>query len=423
MIFGLAPAWQATRVQVSAGLKNSGQTMTHRRQGLTGKAIVTLQVALSILLMVGAGLFVRTLVQLSRTPLGFRSHNLLLFDVELSEKLYPKEKSTLLLRHLEERLSAVPGVLSVTLTRLPLISGNVGSGTFIPEGRQRKAAGNPSVDVNDVGANFFATFRIPIVAGRAFDASDTSTSRKVAVVNQSLAKTYYPNVNPIGRTFETGGAHPFTMEIVGVSGDAKYDRVRNAVEPTYYSPYWQNADGIREATFTISAKLGGQTMLPTLRAAVRQVDPTLAMLDVRTQDEQIAANLRQERIFAFLSSGFGVLALLLACVGIYGIMAYAVVQRTSEIGVRLALGAIPHQVLTMILREASWMSFVGITIGLGASIVLARFVRSMLYGIAASDPLSFTGAAVLLLFVGLGASWIPARRAARLQPMEALRHE
>ena len=209
VIFGLAPAWQATRVQVSASIKDSGQTITHRRQGLIGKSIVTVQVALSIMLVVGAGLFVQTLMQLGRTPLGFRSHNLLLFNVELPEKLYPKERSSLLLQRLEESLSAVPGVQSVTLTRLPLISGNASNGTFIPEGQQRKAEGNPSVLVNDVGANFFSTFGIPIVAGRRFDARDTLTSRKVAVVNESLAKTFYPNMNPIGRTFETGGRrHP-----------------------------------------------------------------------------------------------------------------------------------------------------------------------------------------------------------------------
>ncbi len=164
-------------------------------------------------------------------------------------------------------------------------------------------------------------------------------------------------------------------------------------------------------------------MLPSLRDAVRQVDANLPMLNLRTQDEQIAANLRQERIFAVLTSGFGVLALVLACVGIYGIMAYTVVQRTSEIGVRLALGAIPRQVLEMILREASRISIAGITIGLGASFVLARFVRSMLYGIAATDPVTLLGAALILLLVALGASWIPARRAAGVQPMEALRHE
>ncbi len=331
IIFGLAPAWQATRVQMSPSLKDSGQTVTNRRRGLAGKTIVTVQVALSMLLVVGAGLFVRTLVQLSKTPLGFQPHNLLLFNVEMPEKLYPKATSTLLLQRLEERLSSVPGVQNVTLTREPLISGSASSSTFIPQGQQRKAEGNPSALVNQVGARFFETFGIPIVAGRGFDASDSQTSRKVAVVNESAAKKFYPNLNPIGRTFETGGHHPYTIQIVGVSKDAKYYRIRKNVEPTYYTPYVQLDDGMHYATFAISTKPDGESILPTLRDAMRQLDPNLPMLEVRTQDEQVAANVRQERIFATLSSAFGVLALVLACVGIYGIMAYSVANRRNEI--------------------------------------------------------------------------------------------
>jgi predicted permease len=424
IIFGVAPAWQATRTPVSSSLKDSGQTMTRRRRGLAGKAIVVLQVALSALLVVEAGLFVRTLMQLSRTPLGFRSHNLLLFSVELPEKLYPKAASTALLRHLEEKLSAVPGAQKVTLTVVPLISGSASTVTFAPEGQQRKVEEKKSsVLKNDVGSHFFSTFGIPILAGRGFDASDTPTSRKVAIVNESLARKYYPNLNPIGRTFQAGFSNPITMQIVGVCGDAQYYRVHKTVDPTFYDPYWQGDDGTHEATFAIATPLGAQALLPSLREAMRQVDPNLPMLDVRTQDQQIAANQRQQRIFAILTSGFGVLALVLACIGIYGVMAYAVVQRTSEIGVRLALGAIPTQVLAMILSESSMMSVGGIAIGLAASFVLARFVRSMLYGVTASDPLTLSGAALLLLLVALAATWIPARRAANIQPMEALRHE
>lgn len=423
IIFGLAPAWQSTRVQISMTLKDSGQTMMHRRRGLTGKAIVTVQVALSVLLVVGAGLFARSLMDVERTPLGFRSHHLLLFDVQLPETLYPEAASTLLLQRLEQRLSAVPGVTSLTLTRVPLMSGNASNSTFVAQGQQRKAEGNPSVLMNDVGVDFFSTFGIPIFAGRGFDATDTGTSRKVAVVNERLAKTFYPNLDPIGRTFQAGLNHPVTIQIVGVCGDARYYRVREGVQPTFYRPYWQADHGIHDATFAIFTPLPGQTLLPSLRDAVRQVDSHLPILDVRTQDEQIAANTRPDRIFAVLTSSFGVLALVLACVGVYGIMAYSVAQRTGEIGVRLALGAVPKQVLTMLVREASQISIVGIAIGLGASLVLARFVRSFLYGVKASDPLTLSGAGIVLLLVALGVSWIPARRAASIQPMEALRHE
>jgi predicted permease len=422
LVFGLGPAWQATRVQVSSSLKDSGQTLTRRRRGLGGKAIVAFQVALSMVLVTGAGLFVRTLTRLEGEGLGFRSRNLLLFNVPLPETRYPKEASVQVLQKLEERLASVPGVEQETLTYVPLMSGNAEGHTFVPEGQQRKAEGNPSVLVNEVGTNFFSTYGIRVVAGRGFDGSDTRTSRKVAVVNESLAKKYFAHTNPIGKTFQEGRNQPVTIAIVGVCADAKYDRVRKEAEPTYYKPYWQN-DGLDEATFAVRTGLAGEVLLPSLRTAVRQVDPNLPLLDIRTQDEQIASNLRQERIFALLTSGFGVLALLLACVGIYGIMACAVAQRTGEIGVRLALGAKPRQVLGMILREATWISVVGLASGLVAVLLLARVVRTMLFGVAANDPLTFTSAVFLLLIVGVGASWIPARRAAGVQPMEALRHE
>jgi len=408
---------------MSPSLKDSGQTVTNRRRGLAGKTIVTVQVALSMLLVVGAGLFVRTLIQLGRTPLGFQPHNLLLFNVEMPEKLYPKATSTVLLHSLEERLSSVPGVQNVSLTREPLISGSASNGTFIPEGQQRKAEGNASALVNRVGAHFFETFGIPLVAGRGFNASDTQNSPKVAVVNESAAKTFYPNVNPVFRTFETGGHHPYTIQIVGVCKDAKYYRIRKNVEPTYYTPYLQLDDGMHDATFAIQSKLDGQSLLPSLRDAMRQIDPNLPMLEVRTQDEQVAASVRQERIFATLTSAFGVLALVLACVGIYGIMAYSVANRRNEIGIRLALGAQPGQVRRMVLRESTWLTAAGITIGLSAALCLTRLVKSMLYGIQPYDPATLAAGVLILLAVALAASWIPARRAAGVQPMEALRHE
>jgi predicted permease len=422
-VFGLGPAWQATRVQVGSSLKDSGHTLTRRRRGLGGKAVVAFQVALSMVLVTGAGLFVRTLTRLEGSAMGIRSHNLLLFSVELPETRFPKTASTPILERLEERIATVPGVQSVTLTREPLFSGSAVNQTFIPEGTQRKAKGNPSVLANRVGREFFSTFGISVLAGRGFDGSDTRASLKVAVVNESLAKKYFANTNPIGKTFEEGRFQPVAITIVGVCADAKYFRVRADAEPTYYTPYWQKDDGVHEATFAIRTSLAGEALLPSLRTAVRQIDPNLPLLDVRTQDEQIAANLRQERIFAILMSGFGVLALVLACVGIYGIMACAVAQRTSEIGVRLALGAKPRQVLGMILGEATWLSVVGIAIGFFAVLLLARVVRSMLYGVAADDPLTFCGAILVLMLVALGAGLIPARRAAMVQPMEALRHE
>jgi predicted permease len=423
IVFGLLPAWQLTRVQTSSSLKDNEQTVKHRRRGWAGKLIVAVQVALSMLLVVGAGLFVQTLMRLGRSPLGFQSHNLLLFSVELPETRYPKAASIPVVQTLEERLGRVPGVKEVAVSSVPLISGNAMNSTIVPEGWQRKAAGNPSVLFNEVGLRFFSTYGIRILAGRDFEESDVRNPHKVAVVNESLARKYFPDLNPIGRTLQVGLKHPETIEIVGICGDAKYHHLRKAVEPTFYEPYWQRENGVHDVTFATSSGLEGQALLPSLRDVVRQVDPNLPMLDVRTQDEQIAANMRQERIFATLTGGFGVLALFLACVGIYGIMACLVVQRTSEIGVRLALGAVPMHVMAMILGQAAWILLAGVVGGLAAALALGRIVRSMLYGVTASDPITFSSAALLLLLVGLGASWIPAWRASGIQPVEALRHE
>jgi predicted permease len=423
LIFGLAPAWQSTRVQVSSGLKDSGQTITHRRRGLAGKSIFVVQVALSLLLVVVAGLFVQTLMRLGRSELGFRSHNLLLFSVELPETRYPGAKSLPALQQIEAKLATVPGVKEVTLTRVPLLAGNVTNGPFVPDGQQFKPDEHPAALTNDVGTDFFSAYGIPIVAGRGFNPGDTATSRKVAVVNEALVQQFYPHQNPVGRTFRTAGAPPVQIEIVGVCGDAKYYTLRKSPEPTYYTPYVQEPYGMTAASFAVVTRAPGQAILPSLRDAVASVDRNLPLLDVRTQDEQIAATLQQERIFASLTSGFGVLALVLACIGIYGIMAYSVSQRTNEIGIRVALGARPGRVLRMVLGEASSMAVLGVAAGVAGALGLSRLIASMLYGLKSYDPVTFTASAAVLLCVGLAASWIPARRAARVDPMRALRHE
>ena len=423
LIFGLAPAWEATRVQVNSALKDAAQTATRRRRGLAGKTIVVIEVALSMLLVVGAGLFVQTLIQLGHSRLGFRPDNLLLFEVQPPQTRYRGAASIPLYRQLEQKLAAIPGIQAVTLTSVPLIAGNAMIHTFIPEGQQRKPEGNPSVLSNDVGESFFSTYGIPIVAGRGFNASDTETSRKVAVVNESLAKKYFPHLNPIGRTFEAGWHDPIRIEIVGVCGDAKYDRVRKDPEPTYYASVLAEQERVQQATFALATRLDAKTLAPTLRQAVQSVDRNLPVLDIRTQDEQIAASMQHERIFANLTAAFGALALILACIGIYGIMAWTVSRRTHEIGIRIALGARSEQVQGMVLREAAWMTSLGVAAGVGGALALGRVVASLLYGLKAWDPATFAGSATLLILVALGASWIPARRAAGVDPIRALRHE
>jgi predicted permease len=423
LIFGLAPAWQATRVQVSSELKDSGQTITHRRRGLGGKTIVVVQIALSMLLLVGAGLFVRTLEKLGRASLGFQPHHILLFSLQLPGTKYQGVASLRLVQQIEDRLAAVPGVRSVTVTTQPLIAGNVSSLTFVPEGQHYSRESRPAVLENTVGDDFFKTFGIPIIAGRGFNDSDSATSRKVVVVNESLVKKFFPNRNPIGTTVEAGWSHPYPVEIVGVSADAKYNSVRESVQPTAYMPFSQRTGGVTEPNIAVSTKLAGATILPSVRDVMASVDRDVPVLDIRTQDEQIAASLQQPRIFADLTAGFGLLALVLACVGIYGIMAYTVSRRTNEIGIRMALGAQPPRILRMVLREAWWLTFAGVIVGLGAALGMGRLIASMLYGLKPYDPFTLGAAGLLLALVAIAASWVPARRAASVDPMRALRHE
>jgi predicted permease len=304
-----------------------------------------------------------------------------------------------------------------------LLSGNVSFSTVIAPGTQRKAEGNPSAEDNAVGQTFFAMFGIPIRAGRAFDNSDTETSRKVTVVNESFAKQFFPGVNPVGRTFELGFRQPYVIEIVGVCADAKYDKVRKAPEPQLYLPYWQQKNGVQSVTFALKTKLNAATILPSVRQILAGVDSNLPLLDARTQNEQIEANLQHETIFAKLSGAFGVLALVLASIGIYGIMAYSVSRRTNEIGIRIALGAQRKQILGMVLKEASWMTAIGIVAGAAGALALGKVIAGMLYGLKPWDPATILAAASLLILSALGASCIPARRAANVEPTRALHHD
>jgi predicted permease len=428
LLFGMAPAIAATRTEVSSGLKETAQTATRRRKGLGGKAIVGFQVALSTVLVIGAVLFVRTLVNLSYINPGFRTDHLVLFAVEPPKTRYPNPTEIELTRRIEERLRAVPGLEAVTLSEMAYLSDSMAEEPFLPEGEKKDPNKDQSAFTNVVGEDFFHTMGIPILAGRGFDARDTQSSQKVAVISESLARKAFPGVNPIGRHFLThfrdkGGKPGELVEIVGICGDTRYWQLRDDPPPMFYQPYLQTDNLAGGVTFEIRSRLKPGSLAPALRHAVQSIDPNLPLIDLRTQREQIEATLQQERIFATLTAAFGILALALACVGVYGTMAYSVARRTNEIGIRLALGALPGRVLTMVLREAVWMSLAGVAAGLGVALLLTRLVKSMLYGLKPADPASLASGALLLMAVALAASWIPARRAARVQPMDALRHE
>jgi predicted permease len=420
LLFGFMPAWRAMHTPLNSGLKESAHSATQGSGNLSGKILVALQIALSMLLLVGAGLFIRTLTNLNRNHLGFQPDNIVLFEIQAPGMRYPAPKDLALYRQIEDRLASAPGIRSVTLSKNPLIAGNVSNDEFVPDGLPPKSNGPVYVDDNVVGQNFFATMGIPILAGRSFDNTDTETSPLVAVVNQRLVKEYFPNINPIGRTFISNKKR---IEIIGISGDTRYASLRDDPPATFYTFYRQQSKSQPSVTFEVSTPMEESALVPILRNAVASVDKDLPLLDIRTQSAQISDRTRQERIFASLTSGFGLLALILACIGIYGIMAYSVSRRTNEIGIRMALGAEREQLLRMVLGESAWIAMIGVAAGIISALALARLIASMLYGLKAYDPMTFGASAVLLLLIGLLASWIPARRAANLDPMRALRHE
>jgi predicted permease len=422
LVFGLAPAWLAARAEVSSSLKEGAQTTTRRRKGLGGKALVAFQIALSTLLVVGAGLFLRTLFALNSVDAGFHTDHLILFEVSPPVKRYGPWKDVRLHQRLEQGFAGLPGVQSLTPSQTPYIADNMNNDDFAPEGEPDDGQHRGAEYDNVVGNTFFQTMGIPIIAGRSFGPQDTASSQKVAVINHALATKRFPNMSPVGKRFKSSGDANAWIQIVGVCADTRYANLRDDAPPQFFVPYVQQKE-VGRMTYAIRTQMKATELVPALRQVLQQSDRDLPMIDVRTQREQIDANMQMERTFAALTAGFGALALTLACVGIYGIMAYSVANRRNEIGIRMALGAQPGQVRGMILRESTWLAIAGIVVGVGAALGLTRLVKSMLYGIQPYDPLTMVGGVLILLAVALAASWIPARRAASVQPMQALRHE
>ena len=428
LLFGIVPAWIATRSDGGACLKGSTQNIARRRKGFGGKMIVSFQVMLSTLLVAGALLFVGTLFNLAHVNPGFRTNHLVIFAIQQPESRYPPPKDLQLHHQIEERLRVLPGVENVTLSEVGYISDSMENTPFLPEGQIQDPEKDQSAWNNAVSPSFFHTMGIPIMAGRDFNENDTASAPKVGILSESLARKAFPGQNPIGKHFlahfhPSEGAPGVLIEVVGICGDTRYWSLKQNPVGMFYQPYLQVQNLDFGATYEVRTSMSPGSIAPSLRAAVQAIDPDLPLQDIRTQQEQIDASMQQERIIAALTASFGVLALLLACVGVYGVMAYSVAQRTSEIGIRIALGALPKEVLAMVLREATWIGMGGIIFGLGATLLTTRMVKSLLYGLQPNDPAVLAASATLLALIGLAATWVPARRAAAVQPMEALRHE
>jgi len=404
---------------VNAGLKEGGRSTPGRSKLVVGKALVTVQIGLSVLLLVGAGLFVRTLSKLRAADLGFRAERIVLFDIDPPRTRYSGDKRKAFFAAIEEKVGALPGVERASLSATALVAGSSNTTRVVVDGRKSPDGHGERTWVLEIGQGFFQTMSIPILYGRDLTRSDHTGSTPVAVVNQQFAKLFFPNQIPVGKTFKHG---THVVEIVGICGDSRYDRVRSKVPPTFYFPF-NHAREIGSMTFEVKTGTDPKSIVPAIRDIVQSQDRDVPIFDVRTQTEQIDATISRERVFAALATAFGGLALILACVGIYGVMAHSVARRTGDIGIRMALGAQSRQVLQMVLRETVLMTIFGVVIGLAGSAALVRYVRGMLYGLEPFDPFTFTAAVAVMLLVALSAGWWPARKASRVDPITALRHE
>jgi predicted permease len=423
ILFGLAPAFRGSRINVVPALKDSSggsagaAKATGRRIGL-GSCLVVAQVALSVVVLVGAGLLVRTLTNLRKVNPGFDTHNLLLFGINPALAGYKVERSLTLYRELQARLTSVPGVISASYSSDTLLSNGLWTSGVHIEGQSKDST--VQTDMLAVGAEFFETMRLPLIAGRTFSKSDFQSGRAVAVVNRTFAQRLLGGKNPLG--VHLGGTTPsgkdVEREIVGIVGDAKYDDLRKSVEPTAYVPLQEGA-----AHFAIRASIQAEALIPTVRQVVASFDDNLPLFDVRTQTETIDRLLFNERLVAQASSVFGGLALVLACVGLYGLLSYEVARRTREIGIRTALGAQRREIFRLVLRQGLTLTVFGAIVGITAAIGVTRYLGSLLYGVAATDPLTFVTIAFTLVAVALLAGYIPSRRAMRVDPMVALRYE
>jgi predicted permease len=421
LLFGIFPAWKFSRMDPRPGNAATPMLVGRLRIG-SAQSLVALQIALALILLFGAGLLAHSLLALEHQNIGFERANILVVRTDTSLAGYKQNELFPLYRDIAGRLSHLPGVLAASIARFTPESGNRSSGNFSMEGYTPPSGLKLQIYDVPVAPGFFETLRIPLLAGRTIIDRDMPGSPDVAVVNQAFVNQYLPHENPIGRRIMLGA--PFAMpgaEIVGVVADSKYYDLRDKAPPMIFFSLWQKpAFGIDAVLRTTAAPL---TVAAEVRQALKQVNVRLPVLDTITLDTQIERTLAQQKMIATLSSFFGLLSLLLAAVGIYGTLAYSVAGRTSEIGVRMAIGAQRRNVLWLILGDSLAVVFAGLVLGLPLALGASHWLKSFLFGVQGLDPAAIVSAVALISLLALLASYLPARRAARIDPMCALRHE
>jgi predicted permease len=423
IFLGVAPAWRAMSLDLTTAFKESNRHSSSASRSPLSKALVITQVAISLLLLIGAGLFVRTLRNLEQVEVGFNQENLLLFSLQPGANGYRDESLVQFYRQVFSRIDAIPGVSSASFASTPLISQNGDNCYFFLPGESAQSGTDRVTNRQIVRENYFATMEIPLLRGRPFTERDNQNAPKVVIISETLARKFFPGEDPIGKHVGFNAETIDKVEIIGVASDIKYSSQREENEPLIYLPWLQRVDAVGEMQYALRVSGDSTALINAARRAVREVDANLPLIGVKTQVEQGNEALAQERFYATLLSFFGALALSLAAVGLYGVMAYSVAQRTSEIGVRMALGARKIDILRLVIWQGLKLTLTGLLIGALASFALRRVIENQLYHIAATDPLTFAAAGALLMIIAVLACWIPARRSAMVDPMAAFRNE
>jgi len=424
LIFGLVPALQSTRPDVAGTLKDQAGAVSGGTSTFTRKLLVVSQIALSLLLLIGAGLFIRSLQNLKDLDPGFRTSNLLAFKVDPTLNGYKPERTKRFYEQLKETLETLPGVDHAALAVVPVLEGDEWDQWVTIDSYSPKTGELPDPHMNFVSPDYFKTLEITLLAGRDFRRTDSLTSPKVCVVNESFAKKYFGGINAVGHKIGMG-IDPGTktdITIIGVSRNTKYESMRDEIPTEVFRPYQQMEFATGLSGYVRTAQ-NPEQMFTAIRKHVYDLDSNLPVFDMNTLERQMADSLVTERLVALLSSGFGLLATVLASIGLYGVMAYTVARRTREIGIRMAIGARKNDVLWLVMREVLILLGTGIAIALPAAWILTQSVRSQLYGIQPADPMSITLATLAIAAVAILAGYLPARRATRVDPVVSLRYE